>query len=72
MANPGTQVSYGIHNLIADGIGKTVAQVRAAVGQPMNLPPDAYPVINCKRVDENHRLSEGEKVEFIKEAGVKG
>lgn len=71
-SNPGTQVSYGVHNIIADAIGKTVSQLRAAVGQPMNLPNDAYPVIDGKRVDEDHVITRDEKVEFIKEAGVKG
>lgn len=68
----GVPYSFGVHEGIADAVGKTVADLRAAVGQPMNLPADAQAVINGQRVGNDHVIQKGEQVEFIKEAGVKG
>jgi hypothetical protein len=71
-SNPGVSVSYGIHKMTADAIGKTVADVRAGLSQVMNIPANAGAVINGQRVTDDHTIKKGEAVEFVKEAGVKG
>lgn len=68
----GTKVSYGVHEGMVEAVGKTVADVRAAVAQIMNLPQNAGAIIGGQRVDDSHVIKEGQEVEFVKEAGVKG
>jgi len=70
--NPGVQVTYGTHVMMADAIGKTVGQVKAAMAQVMNIPTNAGAVIGSKRVTDDTIIEKGQQVEFIKEAGVKG
>ena len=69
-SNPGVPVSYGIHSAIADAIGRTVAEVRQALAQQMNIPANAAAVVNGQRVTDAHVIAKGQKVEFVKEAGV--
>lgn len=71
-SNPGVNVSYGIHKMTADAIGKTVADVRAGLAQVMNIPANAGAVIGGNRVTDDHVIQKGQAVEFVKEAGVKG
>lgn len=71
-SNPGVEVRYGVHKMIADAIGKTVADVRSGLSQVMNLPANAGAVIGGTKVTDDHVIKKGEKVEFVKEAGVKG
>lgn len=68
----GITVSYGVHSAMADAVGKTVAEVRTAVKEIMNLPDTAGAVIKGQRVPDSHVLQRGQTLEFIKEAGVKG
>lgn len=71
-SNPGVEVSYGVHKMLADAIGKTVADVKGGLAQVMNIPANATAVINGQKVTDDHTIKKGEKVEFVKEAGVKG
>lgn len=71
-SNPGVEVTYGVHKMIADAIGKTVGDVKAGLAQVMNIPANAGAVIGGTKVDDSHVIQKGQKVEFVKEAGVKG
>ncbi len=70
--NPGVKTTYGVHEMIADAVGKTIADLRAGLQQAMNIPANAGAVIAGKRVGDGHILLAGQEVEFVKEAGVKG
>lgn len=72
MAETGVKLSYGVHEMMAAAVGHTVAQVRDMYSQIMNLPGDVSAVINGKKVSADHIIKQGEEVEFVKEAGVKG
>lgn len=71
-SNPGVEVKYGVHRMVADAIGKTVADVKAGLKDVMNIPANAVAVIAGQKVTDDHKITAGEKVEFVKEAGVKG
>jgi hypothetical protein len=70
--NAGVVLQYGVHQYVADVVGKTVAQVKQAYAQIMNLPANAIAHVGGKPVPDSHVIERGQELEFIKEAGVKG
>lgn len=69
----GVTASYGVHSVMVDAVGKTVGEVRAGTQQVLSIPENGtYAVVNGRKVSDDHVIGEGEQVEFIKEAGVKG
>lgn len=67
-----TKIAYGVHELVIEGVGKTIAQIKQAYHQVMNLPDQAVAVIDGARVSDDYTVVEGQEVEFLKEAGEKG
>ena len=52
--------------------GSKVSAVRASLVDAFNIPGDALAFVNGEQVDENHVLEQGQVLEFVKQAGVKG
>lgn len=71
-SNPGVRIQYGIHEALVDAVGKTVNDVRSTMSQVMNIPNNARAHVGGRPVANDHVISQGQEVEFIKEAGVKG
>lgn len=71
-SNAGVVLLYGIHQYVADVVGKTIAQVKQAYAQTMNLPANAVAHVNGAAVSDDHLIERGQEIEFIKQAGVKG
>lgn len=66
------RVIYGIHSLDAAIAGKTVAAVRKALSQALNIDPAAIAIVSGQEVAGNYILHEGEVLEFVRLAGEKG
>ncbi len=66
------RVIYGIHSLEAAVAGKTVAEVRKALSQALNIHPAAIAIVNGQEVAGNYILHDGEVLEFVRLAGEKG
>ena len=66
------KVSYGVHSLEAAIAGKTVAEVRQALREPLNIDPRALALINGRDVAAAYVLKEGDQLEFVRLAGEKG
>ncbi len=50
----------------------TTGDAREKLEQALNIDPQATIQVNGKAVDDSHRLAEGERLEFVKEARHKG
>lgn len=66
------RIVYGIHALEAAVAGRTVAEIRQALAQPLNISPRAVAVVNGDVVAEGHLLQAGQQLEFVRLAGEKG
>lgn len=66
------RVVYGIHALSVGVAGKTVRDVRVALGQAMNISPRAVALVDGQEVDEGQMLLPGQHLEFVRQAGEKG
>ena len=66
------RVIYGVHTLEAPVAGRTVADVRGALSQALNLSPEAIAVVDGVEAGEDHVLRAGEQLEFVRLAGEKG
>ena len=66
------EVINGVNTLNSELEGQTVAQVREALRQPLNIDPEATVKVNGKTATATRRLSDGDTVEFIKASGRKG
>ncbi len=66
------RVVYGIHALSVGVAGKTVSQVREALGQAFNISPRAIALIDGQEVSETQILLPGQHLEFVRQAGEKG
>ncbi len=66
------RVICGVHALEAPVAGRTVAEVRAALEEALNISPSAVAVVNGAEVGADHVLREGEQLEFVRLAGEKG
>ena len=66
------KVSYGVHSLEAAIAGKSVAEVRQALKEPLNIDPRALALVNGRDVAAAYVLKEGDQLEFVRLAGEKG
>ncbi len=66
------RVICGVHTLEAHVAGRSVEDVRAALGQALNISPAAVAVVDGVEVGAGHVLHEGEQLEFVRLAGEKG
>jgi hypothetical protein len=66
------QIRYGIHRLEAHVAGKSVAEIRKLLQQPLNLDPQAMALINHRQASPQSLLQAGDQLEFVRLAGVKG
>jgi uncharacterized protein YggU (UPF0235/DUF167 family) len=70
------KVVSGINVIEVPVAGKTVAEIREALAQPLSISPEAEAVVDGKKVDEDDEkdvtIEEGQQLEFVKSAGVKG
>ena len=66
------RVLYGVHALEAGLAGRTVADVRQALRQALNISPQAMAVVDGREVEEGFVLLAGQQLEFVRLAGEKG
>ena len=66
------RVLYGVHALEASLAGRTVADVRQALRQALNISPQAVAVVDGREVEEGFILLGGQQLEFVRLAGEKG
>ena len=66
------RVLYGVHSLEADLAGRTVADVRQALRQALNISPQAVAVVDGREAEEGVILLAGQQLEFVRLAGEKG
>lgn len=67
------RVTSGASDQTFDNIvGQKVGTVRASLVSVFNIPADAQAFVNGKPVEDGYILQDGQQVEFIKKAGVKG
>ena len=66
------RVLYGVHSLEANLAGRTVADVRQALRQALNIGPQAVAVVDGREVEEGVILLAGQQLEFVRLAGEKG
>ena len=66
------RVLYGIHALSVGVAGKTVSEVREALGQALNISPRAIALVDGQEVSEHHILLPGQHLEFVRRSGEKG
>ena len=65
-------VQYGVHALEANLAGRTVADVRQALRQALNISPQAVAIVDGREVEEGVILVAGQQLEFVRLAGEKG
>jgi sulfur carrier protein ThiS len=68
----GVQIEYGANDISLRVAGHPVARVQRAVAQTLNVPPNAAAFVNGHRVGGTHILCDGDRLEFLREQGVKG
>ncbi len=66
------KISYGVHSLEAAIAGKSVAEVRQALKEPLNIDPRALALVNGRDAAASYVLKEGDQLEFVRLAGEKG
>ena len=66
------RVLYGVHSLEATLAGRTVADVRQALRQALNISPQAVAILDGLEVEESAILVAGQQLEFVRLAGEKG
>jgi hypothetical protein len=66
------RVLYGVHSLEASLAGRTVADVRQALRQALNISPQAMAIVDGREVEESAILLAGQQLEFVRLAGEKG
>jgi len=66
------RVLYGVHAIEASLAGRTVADVRQALRQALNISPQAVAVVDGREVEEGFVLLAGQQLEFVRLAGEKG
>lgn len=65
---------YGAHDLNVDVVGLTVLEAQMGYKDVLSVEDDAEAYVNGKLVPDkaNFKLKEGDRLEFMKEAGQKG
>lgn len=76
-ANTGTDekeviVVCGANTQVLQMAGSTVGDARRRLADVMNIPPSAQALITGNAVPDDYMLREGERLEFVRPAGVKG
>lgn len=66
------KIISGVNTLDAGLAGKSVADVRSMLNQPLNIDPASKPVVNGETVSEDYVLEDGDELEFVKASGEKG
>ncbi len=66
------RVLHGIHALSVGVAGRTVSEVREALGQALNISPRAIALVDGQEVGERHILLPGQRLEFVRQSGEKG
>ncbi len=66
------RISYGVHSLEAAIAGKSVAEVRQALKEPLNIDPRALALVNGRDAAASYVLKEGDQLEFVRLAGEQG
>ena len=67
------KVIHGANDDTFEGlVGQKVATVRASLVDAFNIPGDALALIDGQQVTNEHVLTAGQTLEFVKQAGVKG
>ena len=66
------RVLHGVHSLEANLAGRTVADVRQALRQALNISPQAVAIVDGLEVQESAILLAGQQLEFVRLAGEKG
>jgi len=66
------RVISGVNTLDANLAGRSVADVRGMLSQPLNIDQAAKPVVDGQNVSEDCILEDGDELEFVKASGEKG
>ena len=66
------KIVSGVNTLDAGLAGKSVADVRNMLSQPLNIDPASKPVVDGETVCEDYVLADGDELEFVKASGEKG
>jgi hypothetical protein len=66
------KISYGVHHLEVAIAGKSVAEVRQALKEPLNIDPRAMALVNGLEARPDYLLKEADQLEFVRLAGEKG
>ncbi|OGG52464.1 hypothetical protein A3H16_04110 [Candidatus Kaiserbacteria bacterium RIFCSPLOWO2_12_FULL_53_8] len=66
------KIVNGVNELTSALAGRSIRCVREMLAQALNIDPASRPVVDGGAVDEEHRLADGETLEFVKAAGEKG
>jgi len=66
------KVVCGANSQEVEVAGKSIGEVRKLLGETLNIPKDAKPVISGDNVSDNYVIKPGDTLEFIKPSGEKG
>ena len=69
--NSAVNIAYGMRNEELPIAGKTVADARKATQSLWKVPRDAVAYIDGEQMDEEYELQPGDRLEFVKECGLK-
>jgi hypothetical protein len=73
IANKGNvHIEHGANDMDMPVAGFSVAKVKRAVAETLNVANDAQAFVNGEKVDSDYILKESDRLEFLKEAGRKG
>jgi hypothetical protein len=71
--NSTVTVSYSIHQLSnLKLVGKTIEAAKEQLKTALNIDPEVVGVVNGDEVALDYVLQDGDMLEFVKSAGVKG
>ncbi len=66
-------VEHGVNQIESESfVGKSVADIRAAMRQPLNIGTTSAAYVNGNAVTEGYVAQEDDRIEFVKSAGSKG
>lgn len=66
------KISYDMNSVERDMSGKTIAEIRAELGEMINIAPGAIAKVNGVEAGDCTQLGDGERLIFVKKAGEKG
>ncbi len=65
-------VQNGVNEYTGELAGRSVAQLRSMLAQPLNIDPQAVPYVEGHSVTEDTLVNDFATLEFIKASGSKG